>query len=64
MKTRNRTCLSSGGQEINHFLYSSRTMHVQRNVDQILGYGFADDVPLFVRGELEELLAQIVTEGV
>jgi hypothetical protein len=58
------TCLASSGQEINHFLYCARTVHVQRNVDEILSDGLANDVSLIVCGELEELLAQVVTKGV
>jgi hypothetical protein len=58
------TCLASGGQEINHLLYSPRTMHVQRDGNEILSDGFADNVALIVRRELEEFLAQIVAERV
>jgi hypothetical protein len=58
------TCLASGGQEINHLLYSSRTVHVQRDGNEILSNRFADNVALIVRGELEEFLAQIVAERV
>jgi hypothetical protein len=58
------TCLASGGQEINHLLYSSRTVHVQRDGNEILSDGFADNVALIVRGKLEEFLAQIVAEWV
>ena len=39
-------------------------MHVQRDVDEVLRDGLADDIPLLVRGVLEELLAQVVAEGV
>jgi hypothetical protein len=58
------TCLASGGQEINHFLCCARTVHVQRNVNEILSDGLANDVSLIICGELEELLAQIVAKGV
>ncbi len=30
------TCLSTSGQEINHLLNSTSTVHVQRDVDQVL----------------------------
>lgn len=58
------TCLASGGQEINHFLYGARTMHVQRDVNEILSDRLANDVSLIICRELEKLLAQVVAEGV
>ena len=56
--------LSASGQEINHLLNSTGSMHVQRDVDQVRGNGIADEVALFVRGILQQLLAKIVAEGV
>lgn len=56
--------LSASGQEINHLLNSTGSMHVQRDVDQVRGNGIADEVALFVRRILQQLLAKIVAEGV
>jgi hypothetical protein len=39
-------------------------MHVQRDVDQIRGNGIADEVALFIRRILQQLLAEIVAEGI
>ena len=39
-------------------------MHVQRDVDQIRGNGITDEVALFVRCILQQLLAKIVAERV
>jgi len=58
------TCLSTRGQEIDHLLHCARAVHVQRDVDQVLRDGLADDVPLLVRGVLEKLLTQVVAEWV
>lgn len=58
------TCLASGGQEVNHLLHSPRTMHVQRDSNEILSNGFANNVTLVIRGELEKFLAQVVAEWV
>ena len=56
--------LSAGGQEINHLLNSASSMHVQRNVDQIRGNGITDEVALFIRRILQQLLAEIIAERV
>ena len=56
--------LSASSQEINHLLYSSSSMHVQRNVDQIRGNRFTDEVALFVRRILQQLLAKVVAKRV
>jgi len=58
------TCLASGRQEVNHLLHGPRTVHVQRNGNEILSNRLADNVPLVVRGKLEEFLAQVVPEWV
>jgi hypothetical protein len=39
-------------------------VHIQQDGNEILSDGFADNVALIVRGELEEFLAQIVAEWV
>ena len=39
-------------------------MHIQRNVDQIRGNGVTDEVALFIRRVLQQLLAKIVAERV
>jgi hypothetical protein len=39
-------------------------VRVQQDGNEILSDGFADNVALIVRGELEEFLAQIVAEWV
>lgn len=59
-----RVTLSPGSQEINHLLDSPSPMHVQRDVDQIRGNGIANEVTLFIRRVLQQLLAKIVAEGV
>ena len=39
-------------------------MHVQRDVDQIRGNGVTNEVALFIRSILQQLLAKIVAERV
>lgn len=56
--------LSASGQEINHLLNCTSSMHVQRDVDQIRGNGIADEIALFIRCILQQLLAKIVAEWV
>jgi len=58
------TCLASSGQEINHLLYSSRTMHVQRDANEILSDRFANNVALVIRGELKKFLAKVVAKWI
>lgn len=60
----NNTNLSTSRQEIDHLLHCTGAVHVQGDVDQVLSDGLADEVPLLVRGVLEELLAEVVAEGV
>ncbi len=56
--------LSRVRQEVNHLLNSSGAMHVERDGDQIIGYGLADDAALFLSRVFQQLLAEIVAEGV
>ena len=56
--------LSASGQEINHLLNGTGSMHVQRNIDQIRGNGITDEVALFIRCILQQLLAKIIAKGV
>ena len=39
-------------------------MHVEGDIDEILSDGLADDISLVICGILQQLLAQIVTEGI
>lgn len=39
-------------------------MHVERDRDEVVGDGLADGVPLLVGRELEEFLAEVVSEGI
>lgn len=50
--------------EVDHLLNGASTVHVEGDANEIIGNRFADGVPLFVRGVFEELLAEVVTEGV
>ena len=59
-----RRDLVLGREEVDHLLDRPGTVHVQGDVDELLGYRLADDVPLLVRRVLEELLAQIVAERI
>ena len=59
-----RTYLSPSRQEVNHLLDSTGTVHVQRDVDQVLRDRLADDIALFVGSILEQLLAEIVAKRV
>lgn len=52
------------GQEINHLLDGSCAVHVERDADEVVGDGFADDVSLLIGRVLEKLLAEVVAEGV
>src|ERR1700722_12373222 len=58
------TCLSSCRQEIDHFLYSTRTMHVQRDVDQFLGNRLAYHATLLVRRKFQKFLTQVIAERI
>ena len=59
-----KTNLSASRQKVDHLLHRSGTMHVERDVDKVLSDRLADEVPLLIRGVLEELLAEIVAEGI
>jgi hypothetical protein len=52
------------GQEVNHLLDGSCSVHVERDADEVVGDGFANDVSLFIGRVFEELLAEVVSEGV
>jgi hypothetical protein len=58
------TCLLARGQEVNHLLHRSRPVHVQRDGYQVLRDRFTDDVALFVRRELKELLAKVIPKRI
>ena len=58
------TCLALRRQEVDHLLNRPSTVHVQRDVDKVRRDRFADDVPLLVRGVLQELLAEVVAERI
>jgi hypothetical protein len=52
------------GQEVNHLLDGSCSVHVERDADEVVGDGFANDVSLFIGRVFKELLAEVVSEGV
>lgn len=52
------------GQEVNHLLNGSRAVHVERDADEVIGDGFANNVSLFVGRVFEELLTEVVAKGV
>lgn len=56
--------LPAPGQEVDHLLNSSGSVHIQGNVDQVLGNRLADDTTLLVGRVLQQLLAKVVAEGV
>ena len=58
------TCLALSAQKVDHLLNSSRSVHVKRNVDEILSNGLANEVALLVRRILEKLLAEVIPERV
>ena len=58
------TCLPASRQEVDHLLDRAGAVHVQRDVDEFLCDGLADDVPLLVRRVLKQLLAEVVPEGI
>lgn len=59
-----RMDLTASGEEVDHLLNRTSTMHIERDVDKILGHRLADEITLLVRGELKELLTEVVAEGV
>ena len=52
-RAREITHLSLGGEEVNHLLHSSGAVHVERDIDQILSDGLADDIALLISGVFE-----------
>ena len=62
--TGTQTCLALSGEEVDHLLDRAGAVHVQRDVDEFLCDGLADDVPLLVRRVLKQLLAEVVPEGI
>ena len=46
------------------FLNGTSTMHIERDIDEVLGNGFADNISLFVGRKLKKLLAKIVAKGI
>ena len=46
------------------FLNGTSTMHIERDIDEVLGNGFADNISLFVGRKLEKLLAKIIAKGI
>lgn len=56
--------LSASREEIDHLLDGTGTVHVKRNIDEILSNRLADDVALVICRIFQQLLAQIVTEGI
>lgn len=51
-------------QEIHHLLDCPRSVHVQRDANQVVGNGINDRGPLFFGRVLEKLLAEVVAKGV
>ena len=56
--------LAARREEVDHLLDGARAVHVEGDVDEVLGDGLADEVTLLVGAELEELLTQVVAEGI
>lgn len=61
---RETTHLTLGRKEVDHLLNCTSTVHVERNVDQVLRNGLAYNIALLVRGELKQLLTEVVAERV
>lgn len=51
-------------EEVDHLLHGTCAVHVEGDINQILGNGLADDVALLIGAELQKLLTQVVAEGV
>jgi hypothetical protein len=49
----NYTCLSPCGQKVDHFLNSPCSVHIERDIDKVLGDGLANNVSLLVGGILQ-----------
>ena len=59
-----KTILSASRQKVDHLLNSTSTMHVERNVYQVLSDGFADEVALIIGCEFEQFLAEVIAKGI
>jgi len=42
------TCLSPCGQKVDHFLNSPRPVHIERNINKVLGDRLANNVSLLI----------------
>lgn len=51
-------------QEIHHLLDCPRSVHVQRDANQVVGNGVNDRRPLLLGRVLEKLLAEVVAKGI
>ena len=51
-------------EEVDHFLHCARAVHVERDRNEVLRDALADNVSLVVSRILEELLVEVVPEGV
>jgi hypothetical protein len=58
------TGLPRVGQEVDHFLDSSSTVHVERDGNKVIGDRLADDAALFFGRVFQQLLAEVVAEWV
>lgn len=56
--------LLTGGEKLNHLLQRTGAVLVEGNLHQTRGSRVDEDGTLLVGGELEKLLAEVVTEGV
>lgn len=56
--------LTRGRNEFDHLLQSSSSVLVESNSDEVLGRILNENSALFVVAELEELLAEVVAEGI
>ena len=64
IKFTGKSNLSASGQEIDHLLNGTGSVHVQGDIDQIRGNGIANEVALFIRRILQQLLTKIIAKGV
>lgn len=56
--------MSTRREEIDHLLHGTCTVHIEGDVNQVLGDRLADDIALLIGAELQKLLTQVVAEGV
>lgn len=59
-----RLSLLGSRDEFNHLLQSTRAMAIERNLDHLRGRVLDQHGALLIIGELEELLAQVIAEGI